>query len=97
MPIYDYSCSHCHQTTTRFLPVSKRHDAASCPQCGAGELHLQITAPRSLMFKDSPLRAMTPQQQLAGIQVEGPGTQKGIRSSVLHNCKGPACSVCATA
>ncbi len=97
MPIYDYSCSSCNAISSRFLPVSKRHDPSPCPVCTKGQLHLQITAPRSLQFKDSPLRALTPQQQLAGTQVTGPGTQAGIRSSVLHNCKGPSCSVCATA
>lgn len=97
MPIYDYNCTTCHSVTSRFLPISKRHDPASCPNCETGELQLQISAPRSLYFKDGPQRALTPQQQLAGVDVHGPGTQKGVRSSVLHNCKGPSCSVCAAA
>lgn len=97
MPIYDYSCPICAQNSSRFVPISQRHDPVSCPHCHHGQLQRQITAPRSLQFKNSPLRALTPQQQLAGVQVEGPGTRVGARSSVLHNCKGPSCSVCATA
>lgn len=97
MPIYDYTCTHCHEISSRFLPISQRHEPGPCPVCATGQLELQITAPRSLFFKDSPLRALTPQQQLAGVNVTGPGTQSGVRSSVLHNCKGPSCSVCASA
>lgn len=97
MPIYDYFCSSCFETSSRFLPMAQRHEPSPCPHCTNGQLQLQITAPRSLQFKDSPIRALTPQQQLAGTQAQGPGMQSGIRSSVLHNCKGPSCSVCATA
>lgn len=97
MPIYDYSCPHCAQSSSRFVSIAKRHDPVVCPHCDKGQLQRQITAPRSLQFKASPQRALTPQQQLAGVQVEGPGTRSGARNSVLHNCKGPSCSVCATA
>lgn len=97
MPIYDYTCSSCHAVTTRFLPIAKRHSPGPCAHCDNDALQIQISAPRSLYIKGSPQRALTPQQQLAGVNVEGPGTKKGIRSSVLHNCKGPSCSVCAAA
>lgn|SRR5690554_1985214 len=97
MPIYDYTCSSCHAVTTRFLPIAKRHSPGPCAHCDNDALQIQISAPRSLYIKGSPQRALTPQQQLAGVNVEGPGTQKGIHSSVLHNCKGPSCSVCAAA
>nr|WP_254045727.1 FmdB family zinc ribbon protein [Paenalcaligenes hominis] len=71
MPIYDYFCSSCFQTSSRFLPISQRHNPSPCPHCSKGQLQLQITAPRSLQFKDSPSRALTPQQQLAGPKLQG--------------------------
>lgn len=97
MPIYDYSCPLCHQNSSHFVSIAQRHSDITCSHCKQGQLQRQISAPRSLQFKDSKPSALTPQQQLAGLHVEGPGTRAGARSSVLHNCKGPSCSVCASA
>lgn len=77
--------------------MAQRHNTITCSHCKQGLLQRQVTAPRNLQFKASKPSALTPQQQLAGMNVEGPGTRAGARNSVLHNCKGPSCSVCATA
>lgn len=95
MPLYDYECSHCDSIVSALRPMARRHDTSTCPDCETGTLSLKITAPRSLQFKDGPRRAMTPQQALAGTNVRGPGTRSGVRNSVLHNCAGASCAVCA--
>lgn len=95
MPLYDYQCNHCHTRTSALRSISSRHDAFSCTACEMGEMQYQISAPRSIAMGASAFRAATPQQQLAGPDVQGPGTRPGIRSSVLHQCSGPGCNVCA--
>ena len=95
MPLYEYRCEHCSDVVAMLRPVAQRNDLAECKACQTGRLHLQISAPGSVIVKGGPFRAATPQQQLAGPQVTGPGTQRSTRSSVLHQCKGPNCSVCA--
>lgn len=94
MPIYDYECGHCHGRISLMRSVAQRHESVRCTQCHQGELHFRITAPRTLISKSSPFRAFTPQQQLAGASVTGPGMRQNVKSSVLHQCIGPNCSVC---
>lgn len=95
MPLYDYRCTNCHQPAAMLRSMAERNDPAVCTSCGEESLQLQISAPRSVIIKDGPFRAATPQQQLAGQSVTGPGTRRNVKSSVLHQCIGPNCSVCA--
>lgn len=90
MPIYDYTCTSCHAVTTRFLPIAKRHSPGPCAHCDNDALQIQISAPRSLYIKGSPQRALTPQQQLAGVNVEGPGTKKAFAARCCITAKAPA-------
>lgn len=94
MPIYDYECGHCHGTVSMLRTVAHRHDPATCTKCHQGLLRFRISAPRTVITKSSAFRATTPQQQLAGPSVTGPGLRSKVKSSVLHQCVGPNCSVC---
>ncbi|HSH30958.1 MAG TPA: zinc ribbon domain-containing protein [Thiohalobacter sp.] len=94
MPLYAYQCEHCSHVVEMLRPMAQRNELAECIACKKGQLHLQISAPRSVIIKGGPFRAATPQQQLAGPKATGPGTHQNIRNSVLHQCKGPNCSVC---
>ncbi len=95
MPLYDYQCGSCHGMFSQLRSMAKRHEPSSCSRCGTGQLHYRLTAPSMLISKASPFRAATPQQQLAGPSVSGPGTHAHVKSSVLHQCIGPNCAVCA--
>lgn len=94
MPLYDYRCGNCDHTVSMLRPMAHRNDPAECTACGKGPLHLQVSAPRTVIIKGGPFRAATPQQQLAGPAAAGPGTHRSVRNSVLHQCIGPNCSVC---
>ncbi len=94
MPLYEDQCEHCSRVVTMLRPMAQRNDLAECIACQKGQLHLQISAPGTVIIKGGPFRAATPQQQLAGPKVTGPGTHRKVRNSVLHQCKGPNCSVC---
>ncbi len=95
MPLYDYECTQCHSTISMLRPMAERHAKADCTVCNTGQLHFRLSAPGTIMSKAGAFRAATPQQQLAGSGVSGPGTRRKTRTSVLHQCIGPNCSVCA--
>lgn len=44
MPIYDYACGNCGEFTA-LKPLSQRHDAADCPDCGTGSARIIGGAP----------------------------------------------------
>ncbi|HEY0294073.1 MAG TPA: zinc ribbon domain-containing protein [Bordetella sp.] len=44
MPTYDYSCARCGAFSA-LRPLAQRHDAASCPQCGAAAPRVLGAAP----------------------------------------------------
>lgn len=94
MPIYDYQCGHCHGVASLLRTVAQRHDPAICPACRQGALHYKLSAPRTIAVRGSGFRAANLQQQLAGPAATGPGLQPKVKSSVLHQCIGPSCSVC---
>ncbi|MCP1573035.1 putative FmdB family regulatory protein [Herbaspirillum rubrisubalbicans] len=98
MPLYDIRCSHCEGIFERLIPLQGLHGQTLCPYCKqqtaaspmptGGHVGLQVK------YRWQPRNGA---EQLAGQGATGPGTHAGAgRSSVLHNCKGHSCSICAT-
>jgi len=98
MPLYDIRCSHCEGIFEKFLGIQALHGPVSCPYCkedtSAAPL---LTGGRVALQVTERWRPRNGAEQLAGQHAAGPGAHAGAgRSSVLHNCKGHSCSICAT-
>lgn len=98
MPLYDIRCSHCEGIFEKFLPLQALQSPLPCPYCKEETLAAPLlTGGRVGLQVTERWRPRTGAEQLAGPSVAGPGAHAGAgRSSVLHNCKGHSCSICAT-
>ncbi|MBK4737045.1 FmdB family zinc ribbon protein [Noviherbaspirillum pedocola] len=96
MPFYDIHCSHCEGNFEKMLKVDSLHQKIECPYCGEMTAATPSITGRVELKRVDAWRPQSLAQQLAGEGITGPGTKAGAaRSSVLHNCKGYHCSICA--
>ena len=98
MPLYDIRCNHCQGIFEKLLSMQSLHSPLACPYCQAQTTAAPLlTGGRVKLQVSQTWRARNGAEQLAGAGVAGPGAHAGAgRSSVLHNCKGYSCSICAT-
>jgi len=98
MPLYDIRCSHCEGIFEKLLAMQALHGQVACPYCAQQTIAApMLTGTRVAVQVRQQWRARTGAEQLAGPGAAGPGAHAGAgRSSVLHNCKGHSCSICAT-
>lgn len=96
MPLYDFSCPHCHGIfEQRVAIVEIRVAQIRCQYCQQSLLATPMITGNTQIFSRSKWRPQSTAEQLAGPLVTGPGTEKNAaRNSVLHHCKGMNCSVC---
>ena len=96
MPLYDFHCQQCDSIFEKILAISALYDVICCPYC-------QQTIPATPMLTGKPQvqikqrwQPANASERLAGCQTYGPGTREnGNKNSVLHNCRGMNCSICA--
>jgi putative FmdB family regulatory protein len=98
MPLYDIRCSHCEGIFEKVISMQALYGALACPYCQQQTTAAPLpSGSRVGVQVTERWRARNGAQQLAGQGAAGPGAHAGAgRSSVLHNCKGHSCSICAT-
>lgn len=97
MPLYDIRCSHCEGIFEKFMRMQDLHGLVACPYCKTDVSAAPMLTGGHVGVKVTERwRPRNGAEQLAGQQAAGPGAHAGAgRSSVLHNCKGHSCSLCA--